>query len=303
MTCSNSSMRCNNHHRHGPTVQLLRGSAVATTVLLLAWILFLTSTPATMRQLPWQIPPEPGLGTPATLPLLAHSLLPPAARDFRLSLPDGLDAEWPLRWTWQGFSWRGLTWQTTLTVWPHALENNQGDLLTYLPTRETISFPGLAAALPAVATLPVWTPPTAPIGTSAHSSQIQHRLAAGLLALAAVAIAAALLLLSITWLDDAPRRNALKHLSDSRHPLAADAIQTVVVAYFAARRRPPRGRDLLRLADSLARGSNREALLAPSLRCLTHWLNHIRFSQRQPPPEERLASCQRLARFIIRYDR
>ena len=34
---------------------------------------------------------------------LAYSLRPPATSEFSLSLPDGLDAEWPLKWTWKGF--------------------------------------------------------------------------------------------------------------------------------------------------------------------------------------------------------
>ncbi|HOG50948.1 MAG TPA: hypothetical protein PKY10_10175, partial [Lentisphaeria bacterium] len=103
MTCSNSLTRCNKHRRRAPNAALRRGvSATAAVVLLLAWILFLISTPATIQPLTWQMPPEPGLGTPVTMLILAHSLRPPADNDFRLSLPDGLDAEWPLKWTRQG---------------------------------------------------------------------------------------------------------------------------------------------------------------------------------------------------------
>jgi hypothetical protein len=278
-----------------------RGLSAVAAVLLLARILFLNSTPATIQPLTWQMPTESGLGTPATMQILAYSLRPPATSEFSLSLPDGLDAEWPLKWTWKGFSWRGMKWQTTLTVWLHEPNNCQGDILTFLPTGETISFPGLTAALPAELVQPVWTPPAAPLDTPPPLAPIQRRLTAGLLVLAVVAVAAALVRLFISWLGNAPRRNALKHLSDSRQPLTADAIYDILVEFFSARQRTPPSRDLLRLADSLARGSDHEALLAPSLRFLTHSLNRLRFSQQQPQPNEQLASCQRLASFIVRY--
>lgn len=303
MTCSNSSTRCNKHRRCGVNTTKRRGISAAVAVLLLAWTLFLTNTPAAIQPLAWQMPTESGLGTPATMPLLAHSLQPPAASDFRLSLPDGLDAEWPLQWTWKGFSWRGMRWQTTLTVWPHEPNHCQGDILTFLPTGKTISFPGLPVALPTELVQPVWTPPAAPLAPSTSPALIQHRVATGLLALAVVAVAAALVRLFISWLNDAPRRNALKRLSDMRQPLTADAIYDTLVEFFTARRRPPPSRDLLRLADSLACGSNCEALLTPSLRFLTHSLNRLRFSQQQPQPNEQLASSQRLASFIISYYR
>ena len=301
MICSNSSMPCD-RHRHAPKAHILFWSAASTAVLGLAWILYLISTPATIFRLPWQIPPEPGLGTPVTLPLVAHSLLPPAARDFRLSPPNGLDAEWPLRWKWHGFSRRGLKWQTTLAVWAHAPGNRQGNVLTFLPTPEKIPLPDLAVVLPAGPALPVWTEPSAPDGTSAANSQGPRRLATGLLALAVATVTAALVLSAQKWHNDAPIRKAIKSLPDSRHPLAADAILAAVVAFFTHRRRPPPGRDLLRLADSLARGNGRDALLAPSLRVLAHSLNIARFSPCQPQ-DELLASCHRLACFIIRYYR
>ncbi len=195
-----------------------------------------------------------------------------------------------------------MTWQTTLTVWPYEPNNCQGDILTFLPTGKTISFPGLAVTLPAELVLPIWTPPTTPLDIPASPAPIQRLLSAGLFVLA-TALAAALMRLFITWLNDAPRRNALRHLSDSRHPLTANAIYDILVEFFTARCRPPPSRDLLRLADSLACGSNYEALLAPSLRVLTHSLNRLRFSQQQPPPDEQLTSCQRLASFIVRYYR
>lgn len=304
MTCSDSSMRCKPHPGTTKRQGLKWPAAIAFVAATLAVLaLAVAGIPATVSLPADQAPAaKNALGRPITLNVLANAVSPPSAGDWRLSLPECLDAEWPPRWRWRGFSWRGFAWEAQLTLWAHAPGNTREAALTFLPTGAVLPLPELAFTLPEQPPQPTWTPSPAPAGyRGGHARPRLDTRALLLFALTVAALATALTRQVWTWRTGAPARIILTQLSRRTPTPSADAIQTAVHVFFT--RRPGATEatpDLHSLANVLARGRNQDALLAPVVRHLAEALDTARFAPPQPPSTLHLEHCRRLACHIIR---